>query len=114
MTLTNQDKRRAIAASVLAAGTLVGGCSVHAEFGKTRLAVSKDKLAGIVKQKLEAQAGAKADSVVCDGDLPGKVGATQRCVLTTGDTKYGVTVTATAVDGDNVKFDVQTDDKPMN
>jgi outer membrane murein-binding lipoprotein Lpp len=115
MTLTNRDKRPAIAASVVVAATLLGGCSVHAQIGKLPPAVSKDKLAAVVKQRAEERAGQKADSVVCDGDLPAKVGATQRCVLTVGgDTKYGVHVTATAVNGDDVKFDAQTDDKPMN
>lgn len=119
MTLTNPNnrranpnKRRAMAASVLAAAAFLGGCSVHTEVGPR--AVSKDQLAVTVKQKLEAQAGQKADSVVCNGDLPAKVGATQRCVLTAGGTKYGVTVTTTAVNGDDVKYDAQTDDKPMS
>ncbi|OBI52681.1 hypothetical protein A5707_12145 [Mycobacterium kyorinense] len=105
--------RRSIVASLLGTIVLLSGCSVHGEVGKS-VAVPKDKLAATVKEKLEANAGEKADSVVCDGDLPGKVGATQRCVLTDGGTKYRVTVTTTGVDGDNVKFDAVTDDQPMN
>ncbi|WP_280832344.1 DUF4333 domain-containing protein [Mycolicibacterium frederiksbergense] len=90
----------------------LGACSAHFDVGRTK-AVSKDQLADIVKQKLEAQVGAEADSVVCEGNLSAKVGATQRCVLTDGSKKYGVTATATSVDGDNVKFDIDVDDKPM-
>ncbi|OMC34061.1 hypothetical protein A5740_10470 [Mycobacterium sp. GA-1841] len=101
----------AAAALVVAAG-LLGACSGHVEIGKTA-GVDKDKLAKVVKQKLEAQAGSKADSVVCDDDLPAKVGATQRCVLTVGDTKYGVTVTANSVEDGNVKFGAKVDDEPM-
>lgn len=109
----NSYQRRAIATAMLIAATLLGGCSGHAEVGKTP-AVSKDKLAATVKQKLEAQAGEKADSVVCDGDLQGRVGAKQRCVLTVGTTKYAVHVTTTGVDGDDIKFEAQTDDQPLN
>lgn len=113
MAPTNSYQRRAIAAAMLSAATLLGGCSGHAEIGKTP-AISKDKLAATVKEREEAHAGAKADSVVCNGDLPAKVGATQRCVLTVGDSKLGVTVTTTAVEGDDIKFDMQNDEKPMN
>jgi Domain of unknown function (DUF4333) len=101
-----------VGAAMLIAAGLLGACSAHVDFGKTA-GVNKDKLAEVVKQKLEAQAGAEADSVVCEGDLPAKVDATQRCVLTADGTEYGVTVTATSVDGDNVKFDAKVDDEPM-
>lgn len=106
----NSNKRRAVTASVLVAVALVGGC--HVQLGTP--AVSKDKLAADVKQKLEAQKGAKADSVVCNGDLPAKVGATQRCVLTAGGGKIGITVTTTGVNGDDIKYELQVDDKPMS
>ncbi|WP_243858286.1 DUF4333 domain-containing protein [Mycobacterium sp. DL440] len=110
--MTSHMRGGAAAAIVIVAG-LLGACSAHVEAG-TASGVSKEKLAKVVKEKLEAQVGAKADSVVCDGTLPAKVDATQKCVLTAGgSTKYGVTVTATSVDGDNVKFDVKVDDKPM-
>ena len=111
MRMASKARMLAGAAALVAAG-LLGACSAHVEVGKTS-GVDKDKLAAVVKQKLEAQVGSKADSVVCDDDLPAKVGATQHCVLTAGGTKYGVTVTANSVEGDNVKFGVKVDDEPV-
>lgn len=111
MTMTSNVRTCAAAAMVVAAG-LLGACSAHVEAG-TSPGISKEQLGKTVKEKLEAQVGEKADSVVCDGTLPAKVEATQKCVLTAGGTKYGVTVTATSVDGDNVKFDMKVADKPM-
>ncbi len=109
---TASNMRVLVGAGMVAAAGLLGACSAHIEAG-TNSGVDKDKLAEVVKQKLEAQVGAEADSVVCEGNLPAKVGATQRCVLTDGSTKYGVTVTANSVEGSNVKFGVEVDDKPM-
>ncbi|SUA31490.1 Uncharacterised protein [Mycolicibacterium fortuitum] len=101
---------RVPAAGVIAAG-LLGACSANVEFSRTS-SVDKVKLAAEVKQQLEAQTGAKADSVVCEGDLAAEVGATQRCVLTADSEKYGVTVTASSVEGTRVKFDIKVDDSP--
>lgn len=89
------------AAAVFAAG-LLGG-QLRARGGRKTSGVDKDKLAAVVKHKLDAQVGPKADSV----------GATQHCVLTAGGTKYGVTVTANSVEGDNVKSGVKVDDEPV-
>ncbi|MEV0671250.1 DUF4333 domain-containing protein [Mycobacterium sp. NPDC050441] len=101
-----------LAASMLVAAGLLGACSANVHVGKT--GTPKDQLAKTVKEKLEAQAGKKADSVTCDGDLEAKVGATQRCVLTVKGAKLGVTVTATSVSDGNIKFDAKVDDKPMS
>ena len=109
---TTSSMRAGTAAAIAVAAGLLGACSAHIEAGGNA-AISKEQLAKTVKEKLEAQVGEKADSVVCDGTLPAKVDATQKCVLTAGGTKYGVTATATSVDGDNVKFDVKVDDEPM-
>ncbi|MEW2479410.1 DUF4333 domain-containing protein [Mycobacterium sp. NPDC049093] len=109
---TKLDTRRMLAASMLVAAGVLGACSANVHIGST--GTPKDQLAKTVKEKLEAQAGKKADSVTCDGDLEAKVGATQRCVLTVKGTKLGVTVTATSVSDDNIKFDAKVDDKPMS
>ena len=96
------------AAMVVAA---LSGCSFEASVGKY---VSKDELAKVAKVKMEEAVGQTAKSVVCDDDLEGKVGATQRCVLTANDgSRVGLTTTVTSVEGANVKFDVVADDKPM-
>ncbi|TGB45814.1 DUF4333 domain-containing protein [Mycolicibacterium peregrinum] len=109
---TTSSMRAGTAAAIAVAAGLLGACSAHIEAG-SNAAISKEQLAKTVKEKLEAQVGEKADSVVCDGTLPAKVDATQKCVLTAGGTKYGVTATATAVNGDKVNFDVKVDDEPM-
>ncbi len=70
---TVSNMRVAVCAALVVGAGLLGACSAHVEAGKTA-GVDKDKLAEVVKQKLEAQVGSKADSVVCDDDLPAKVG----------------------------------------
>lgn len=113
MLVVKLDKRSLLAASMAVAAGILGACSANVEVG-TKAEIPKDKLGTMVKEQLESKFNAKADSLVCDGGLRGEVGATQRCLLTAGSTKVGVTVTATAVDGDNVKYDVKVDDKPMS
>ena len=113
MSIGKLNKCSLLAASMVVASSLLGACSANVEIGK-KVEIPKDKLGAMVKEQLEAKFKAKADSLVCDGGLRGEVGATQRCLLTAGDTKLGVTVTATAVDGDNVKYDVKVDDEPMS
>jgi sRNA-binding carbon storage regulator CsrA len=56
--------------------------------------------------------GKDVDEVTCP-DLPARVGASERCTLVTGDETYGVTVTATSVQGNDVKFDIQVDQAPQ-
>lgn len=84
---------------------LLSGCS--------SAKVSKEDVAEQIKTQLTAQVGQEPDSVECPDDLEGKVGATQRCVLTAGKTKYGVVATVTKVDGGTVSFDIKVDEKPM-
>ncbi len=76
-------------------------------------AMPRDQLAAVAKAQLEAAVGQPADSLVCDGDLRAELGATQRCVLTAGDIRLGVTATVVGVDGDTVQIDVQVDNRPM-
>lgn len=59
-----------------------------------------------------ASTGKDVDEVSCP-DLPARVGASERCTLVTGDETYGVTVTATSVQGSDVKFDIQVDQAPQ-
>jgi hypothetical protein len=56
--------------------------------------------------------GKQVDEVSCP-DLPAAVGATQRCTLKAGGDTYGVTVTVTSVQDNDVKFDIQVDQTPL-
>ncbi len=68
----------------------------------------------MVSDRLEEQVGQRPESVDCPGDLEGALDAEVRCTLVTKDgQEYGVTLTVTSVEGDNVKFDVQVDDQPQ-
>lgn len=66
-----------------------------------------------IADSLEEQVGQRPDSVECPGDLDGEVGATMRCTLTAGDTKFGVGVEVTSVEDNKAKFDIKVDDQPM-
>ncbi len=74
--------------------------------------VSTADLEEQVSTQLEAQVGQAPDSVDCPDPLPAEKGEKVRCTLDAGGTKYGMDVTTTAVDGDNVKFDIKVDEKP--
>jgi Domain of unknown function (DUF4333) len=99
------------AGAILATGSasaalalLLGGCS-------SDKVVKHDKLADQVKSSLEKSVGAKSKGVDCPDDLKGKKGASTRCTIETLDgKKYGVTVTVTSVDGNNIKFTSQVDE----
>ena len=75
--------------------------------------IPKEQLESTVREVLERSVGQSSDGVVCNGGLSAQVGAVQRCALILGDEKLGVTVTATTVVGDDVKFDIQVDQRPM-
>lgn len=64
-----------------------------------------------VFDQLAATVGQEPDQVQCP-DLPAQVGAAIRCELTAGGETYGVTVTTTAVQGDDVSFDIEVDQTP--
>ena len=127
MTGTTVKTRVTAAAVVAAVAGLLGACSGHVEVHTSTgtptptsespaptPGVSKEKLASVVKQRLEAKVGAEADGVVCDGDLPAEVGAEQQCVLTDGDRQYRVHVKAKEVHDGKVNFDIETDPGPIN
>lgn len=102
-----------LAAGVAVAGAVLGACGGPSADG-TQPALSQDRLAELTKQKLANTTGPQPESVACDGDLPATVGIKQRCVLATPDgTRFGVTVTATKVDGDQIGFEAVVDAKPM-
>ncbi|MDH6193817.1 hypothetical protein M2272_000438 [Mycobacterium frederiksbergense] len=105
-------KLHLLVATAAAAGVVLTGCA-GGEPAVSQPTVAKSKLQSLAKEKLEAAAKQKAKSVTCDDGIVGKVGATQRCVLTAKDgTTYGVTATVRAVESDNVNIDFKVDEKP--
>lgn len=89
--------------------TSVDGKDVKFDMVET---VDKDQVAHIISDKLLAQVGSKPDAVTCPDNLKGVEGATLRCQLTDGKSKYGVNVTVTNVSGGDVNFDFKVDDQP--
>ncbi|NLU65837.1 DUF4333 domain-containing protein [Streptomyces sp. HNM0574] len=86
-----------------AAGALLVGCSSEAK-------MAKDEVANTVAEKLAAQTGQPKPDVTCPEDLVGKVGTSMRCKLTASDgSSLGVTVKVTAVDGNQIKYDIKAD-----
>lgn len=103
-------RRISVAVVAVVLGVGLTGCSSGAS-----KAVSKDDLAQQVKTQLAASVGQTPKSVTCADNLPAKVGSTVRCTLTAEDgTKFGVTVNATDVKGDDVRFHIKVDDHAMN
>lgn len=131
MAMASVNVRSMVVAGVVLTAGLIGACSAHVEVTPSSSSsssatsatsttpepapgVSKEQLASVVKQRLEEKVGKKADSVVCDGDLPAQVGAIQHCVLTDGADRYRVTVTASEVNGGKVNFGIETDPNPID
>ena len=77
--------------------------------------VSTDDLEEQISTKLTEQVGTEPKDVTCEDPLPAEEGEEVTCTLTApDDTEYGVTVTTSSVDGDNVEFDIQVDDEPSS
>ena len=103
----------ALAGALAVTVALLGGCAGPDTAADP--AISQSGLAELTMQKLADTAGPQPESVQCDGDLPATVGIKRRCVMTTPEgTRYGVTVTATKVDGEQIDFEAVVDDTPMD
>jgi hypothetical protein len=75
--------------------------------------VSKEQLEDGVARLLEDQVGQPVASVTCDDNLKAEVNSKVRCTLAAADGSIiGLTVTATSVDGDDVKYKVVVDNEP--
>jgi hypothetical protein len=96
-----------------AAGALlvlsVGACSLSGSGS-----VGTEDLEEQVSATLAEQVGQAPDEVDCPDALDAEEGAEVRCVLTSGGSSIGLTVTATAVDGDDVTLGIQVDDEVMD
>ncbi|WP_017538411.1 DUF4333 domain-containing protein [Nocardiopsis halophila] len=89
-----------------------GGESGAPDSGGEAGAVPADEVARQAAAVLEEEVGQTPDDLTCPEDLPAEVGASIRCDLTAGGQTLGVTITATAVEGTNVDFDVVVDEQP--
>lgn len=94
----------------LCAVVALAGCSVSV--GQDREAVSATRLAAAVDSMLQDAKSeqAEVEDVTCEGELEPEEGAEQRCGFTDrfGD-RYGVDVTVTGVDGDELTYDLDPD-----
>ena len=95
---------------VVLLGALASGCAFRAG---AETGVSAGLLADKVSDALTETVGRAPDEVECPDPLPARVGAEVRRTLRDGSTSYGVTGTATAVEGDDVKFDIEVDQDPL-
>jgi hypothetical protein len=101
--------RLALATTVLA--LTLSGCSFSAGVGTAR--VAPEELETTVTEQLTEYAGQAPDDVECPDALPVELDAEVRCTLTAGADRLGVTVTATKVDGTDVKLGIQVDDEVL-
>lgn len=74
--------------------------------------------AGLLEQRVSTQlaatvGGARVD-VTCPDPLPAETGEQVRCSLEADGTTYGMDVTTTAVEGDDVKFAIEVDEQPTS
>ena len=87
---------------------LAGGCSISTGGN----AVSKARIEQKVADRLAATVGQRPKAVTCPGDLKAEQGTKMRCQLEAADgSKIGLTVTVTAVNGSDVKFNIKVDNK---
>lgn len=95
---------RALAVAVLVLG--VSACSISAGAAE----VKRDALARRIGSTWHEQFPDTASmDMTCDGAIPAKVGATQRCHLKTPGGRLGITVTVDRVKGTHVHFDLKAD-----
>ncbi|MBB4685338.1 DUF4333 domain-containing protein [Amycolatopsis jiangsuensis] len=102
---------RRVVLAACAAGLVVSGCSAHVEVGRQ---VAKAELEKGISDALEKSVGQRPDSIVCPGPIKAVQGEHMRCELLSGSTKLGLTATINSVDGSDVRYGVQVDDKPMS
>ncbi|MDF9714576.1 DUF4333 domain-containing protein [Nocardioides sp. ChNu-153] len=93
-----------LAPAAVVAALLLGGCSSQ---------VAQDDVEDQITEQLTEVVGQEPADVDCPDDLEAEEGATMTCVLTAeDDTTIDVGVEVTAVDGDDVSFDIQVADEP--
>ncbi|MFE6451348.1 DUF4333 domain-containing protein [Nocardiopsis dassonvillei] len=107
-------RRRVVTGTALGAASLLlsTGCSFEFSIGGPD-AVSAEQVAEQSSEMLAEEVGQTPDGFTCPEDLPAEVGAEIRCNLVDGGMNYGVTITTTSVDGDDVQWDIVVDDQPL-
>ena len=102
--------RIGLSAPLICGAVLLAGCSASVSAGGN--AVDKSEVEQQVVDQLAAKVGQRPKAVVCPGNLKAEQGTTMRCQLEADDgTTLGLTVTVTSVNGSDVKFDTQVDNK---
>lgn len=92
-----------IGSALLSLATL-SGCHASVDVGNFKR-ISKSNLEQGLKDAVKEKQHFDLRSADCDGPLDGKVDATQKCTVVDDEgTKYSVLVTATSVNGDDIKF----------
>lgn len=76
------------------------------------LTLSKEEMARKAKAALEEQVGQTAPEIVCPEDIEATVGNTTTCLMLAKEGEYSVAVKITAVDGEDVNFDVKVAERP--
>lgn len=98
----------------LMSGVLLGGALILSGCGSG--SVPRSSLEKDISKQLAATVHAPPPKIACPKDLPGKVGATEDCVLTdptAAGKKYSVAVRVDSVNGSNVHFNVQVAKTPL-
>lgn len=92
---------------------VLAGCSASVSVGGDKQ-VSKENFEKGISDALQQSIGKRPDTVACPGPIKAVEGESMRCVLTAGGQKVGLTAKIGAVNGTDVKYNVQVDQKPMN
>jgi hypothetical protein len=104
-------QRRVITGTALGAVSLLLSTGCSFQFGTG--AVDAEQVAERSSEMLAEEVGQTPDGFTCPEDLPAEVGAEIRCNLVDGGMNYGVTITTTSVDGNDVQWDIEVDDQPL-
>jgi multidrug efflux pump subunit AcrA (membrane-fusion protein) len=104
---------QAVVIAAAAGGWLVAGCSAHVSFGGPS-AMSRNAVQTDVATTLARQAHQPVPTVVCPGNLQGKVGTVMYCSLTAqgSTTAYPVRVQVYSTSGSHIYFHVEVSTTP--
>jgi hypothetical protein len=103
----------AVTVAASCAGLLLAGCSAQVTVD-TGPSVAKTDLEQGISGTLTKQVGRKPDSVTCPGPLKAQAGQSERCVLASDGTRYGLTVTIRSYQNGKADYNVEVDQHPMN